>query len=132
MRERMRPIVSTRNCRTRFPDRRPNQSNYTHTPEIYDEVEGIFPDGQYTLVECDRQNNGGPSHIDIWKLKLDARGEYERLTFFGEYAGYKSSNPVVSDDGKFFAFQMGVSRSATGSIGRGIMVYDLEKARQAK
>jgi hypothetical protein len=103
-------------------------TRYTDTPEIYDEVEGIFPNGEYTLVECDRHNGRGSGHIDIWKLKLDGSGELERLTHFSDYAGFKASNPVVSDDGRFIAFQLGKSRDAPG-VGHGLFIYDLEKAK---
>jgi Tol biopolymer transport system component len=102
-------------------------TNYSNSPGQYDEPEGIFPDGQFTLVECDRQNLQGPGHVDLWKLKLDGSGAYERLTYFSDYPGFKASNPVVSDDGKFIAFQMAKSREAAG-IGHGIFLYDLEKA----
>jgi hypothetical protein len=102
-------------------------TNCTHSPEIYDEVEGIFPDGNYAMVECDQQRPGGPANIDIWRLKLDGSGEYQRMTFFSDYPGYKSSNPVVSDDGRFFAFQMGLSRNAPG-VGHGVFLYDFAKA----
>ena len=27
--------------------------------------------GQYTLVECDKQNRKGSGYVDLWKLKLD-------------------------------------------------------------
>ena len=103
-------------------------TNYSNSPGQYDEPEGIFPDGQYTLVECDKQNLQGPGHVDLWKLKLDGSGQYERLTFFSDYPGYKASNPVVSDDGKFIAFQMAKSREAAG-VGHGIFVYDIEKGK---
>jgi hypothetical protein len=103
-------------------------TNYTKSPDDYDEVEGISPDGQYALIECDKQNHQGPGHIDIWKLKLDG-SEYKRLTFFSDYPGYKASNPVVSDDGRFFAFQMGMSRNAAG-VGHGLFIYDIEKAEK--
>ena len=106
-------------------------TNYSNSPGQYDEPEGIFPDGQYTLVECDKQNMKGPSYVDLWKLKLDGSGQYERLTFFSDYPGFKASNPVVSDDGKFIAFQMAKSREAAG-IGHGIFVYDVEKAKGAR
>ncbi len=102
-------------------------TNYTHSPDVYDEVEGIYPDGQYTLVECDRHNHQGPGHIDIWKLKLDGSGQYQRLTFFSNYPGYKASNPVVSDDGQFIAFQLGMSKNAAG-VGHGIFIYNIEKS----
>ena len=106
-------------------------TNYSNSPGQYDEPEGIFPDGQYTLVECDKQNLKGPGYVDLWKLKLDGSGHYERLTFFSDYAGYKASNPAVSDDGRFIAFQMAKSREAAG-VGHGIFVYDLEKAKGSR
>jgi hypothetical protein len=105
-------------------------TNYSNSPGQYDEPEGIFPDGRYTLVECDKQNLKGPGYVDLWKLKLDGSGHYERLTYFSDYPGYKASNPVVSDDGKFVAFQMARSREAAG-IGHGIFVYDIENAQKA-
>src|ERR1035437_7245376 len=101
--------------------------DYSNSPGQYDEPEGIYPDGQFTLVECDKQNHQGPNHVDLWKLKLDGSGQYERLTFFSDYPGYKASNPVVSDDGKFIAFQMAVSKDAAG-VGHGIFIYDIGKA----
>jgi len=104
-------------------------TNYSNSPGQYDEPEGIFPDGQYTLVECDKQNLKGSGYVDLWKLKLDGSGAYQRLTYFSDYAGYKASNPVVSDDGKFIAFQMAKSREAAG-IGHGIFVYDIQKAEK--
>ncbi|MDB6054435.1 MAG: hypothetical protein JWN25_1958 [Verrucomicrobiales bacterium] len=104
-------------------------TNYSDSPGQYDEPEGIFPDGQYTLVECDKQNLKGPSYVDLWKLKLDGSGHYERLTYFSDYPGYKASNPVVSDDGKFIAFQMAKSRDDAG-VGQGIFIYDIEKAKK--
>src|SRR5262245_31195297 len=30
--------------------------NYSNAPDQYDEAEGIFPDGKFTCVECDREN----------------------------------------------------------------------------
>ena len=102
-------------------------TNYSNAPDQYDEPEGIYPDGQYTLVECDKQSRQGPGHVDLWKLALDGSGAYERLTYFSDYPGYKASNPVVSDDGKFIAFQMAKSREAAG-VGHGIFIYDLQKA----
>ncbi|HVV69951.1 MAG TPA: hypothetical protein VHI52_00110 [Verrucomicrobiae bacterium] len=103
-------------------------TDYSNSPGQYDEPEGIYPDGQYTLVECDKQNHQGPNHVDLWKLKLDGSGNYvERLTHFSDYPGFKASNPVVSDDGKFIAFQMAQSRDAAG-VGHGLFLYDIEKA----
>src|SRR2546429_906908 len=49
-------------------------TNLTDSPGEYDEPEGIFPDGRFTLVECDKQNKKGPGCVDLWKLRLDGGG----------------------------------------------------------
>jgi hypothetical protein len=104
-------------------------TNYSDAPDQYDEPEGIAPDGRWSLVECDREglSGRGPGHVDIWKLSLDGKRTWERLTYFNKYPGYKASNPVVSDDGKFMAFQMARSRDPAG-VGYGIFLYDFAKA----
>ena len=79
---------------------------------IYNEVEGIFPDGKYTLVESSKQvetlgGEHGSREIDIWKLRMDGTGkDMVRLTNFNDYQGWKASNPVVSTDGRHMAFQI--------------------------
>jgi len=109
--------------------------NYSKAPDRYDEPEGIFPDGKHTLVECDMHADKGAGDIDIYKLALDGSGKIERLTFFGDYPGYKSSNPVVSDDGRYMAFQYAKKGDWAG-VGRGILIFDLalweEMCRQHK
>lgn len=99
--------------------------NYSNAPGQYDEPEGIFPDGKYTLVECDRQNGKGWQFIDLWKLRLDGSGHLERLTFFSDYPGYKASNGVISDDGHYLAFQAAKSDEPAG-VGHGIFILDLQ------
>ena len=92
----------------------------------YNEVEGIFPDGEHALVESSREQvQQNSNYIDIWKLKLepDSR-DFTRVTRWGEYAGYKASNPVVSPDGRRIAFQSARSRDPAG-VGYGIFVLDL-------
>lgn len=102
--------------------------NHSKAPTTYNECEGIFPDGKYTLVEADRQcdtlgGRRGPWNIDIWKLKLDGTGKnFERLTFFNDYDGGKASNPVVSTDGKYMAFQSANTKDPAG-VGYGILLY---------
>jgi hypothetical protein len=54
----------------------------------------------------------------------------ERLTFFNDFPGFKASNPVVSDDGQFIAFQMARVGDPAG-VGRGIFVYDIAGAASA-
>jgi hypothetical protein len=103
--------------------------NDSDAADQYDEPEGIAPDGKWTLVETDRESytGRGSTHVDIWKLSLDGRKTWERLTSFNKYPGYKASNPVVSDDGRFMAFQMARSRDPSG-VGYGIFLYDFAKA----
>src|SRR5215471_739763 len=103
---------------------------YRKIPDEYNEVEGIFPDGKSALVESSREQ-GGPErqnsrYIDIWRLKLEPNSaDYVRMTHWGEYEGYKASNPVVSPDGKWFAFQSARSKDPAG-VGYGIFLYRLE------
>jgi hypothetical protein len=89
----------------------------------YNEVEGIFPDGQYALVESSReQAKHDSNHIDIWKLKLEPNStDYVRMTRWGDYPGYKASNPVVSPDGRTIAFQSARSADPAG-VGYGIFL----------
>ena len=81
-------------------------TNFSKAPGTYNEVEGIFPDGEYTCVEADRQcdtlgGQRGSGNIDIWKLRLDGTGkDFTRLTHFNDFEGGKASNPVVSTDGR--------------------------------
>jgi Tol biopolymer transport system component len=100
--------------------------NYSKAPKQYDEPEGIFPDGKHTLVECDKHVRRGSQYIDLYKLALDGSGRTERVTFFSDYPGYKASNPVVSDDGNYIAFQVARKGDMAG-VGRGILIFDLEK-----
>ncbi len=103
-------------------------TNFSKAPGTYNEVEGIFPDGLYTAVEADRQCEqlGGPrgaGNIDIWKLRLDGIGkDFTRLTNFNDYEGGKASNPVLSTDGRFMAFQSAKTTDPAG-VGYGILIY---------
>lgn len=104
---------------------------YSLAPDQYDEPEGIFPDGKHTLVECDKHNRKGVQYIDIYKLALDESGKSERLTFFSDYPGYKASNPVVSDDGRYMAFQY-AKRGDPAGVGRGLLIFDLGMYERTK
>jgi Tol biopolymer transport system component len=99
--------------------------NYSNAPGQYDEPEGIFPDGKYTLVECDKHNHKGIQYDELYKLALDGSSRTERLTHFTDYPGYKASNPVVSDDGRYIAFQYAKYGDPAG-VGRGLLVFDLQ------
>jgi len=105
--------------------------NYSNAPDQYDEPEGIFHDGEFITVECDKHNTRGIHFNDIYKLALDGSGKMERLTHFADYKGYKSTNPVISDDGKFMAFQYAKEGDPAG-VGRGILIMDLINYEQLK
>lgn len=103
-------------------------------PNHHNEPEGIYPDGEHTLVESSRQFIGEKlrnpvQYIDIWRLSLDGGDCWQRITHFTDYKGYKSSNPVVSDEGHYIAFQMAKLGDPAG-VGRGLFILDL-KAMQA-
>jgi len=96
----------------------------------YNEAEGIYPDGDFLLVESSR-DQGGPERqdsrcIDLWKLRLgpDVQ-DFRRVTRWGDYEGYKASNPVVSPDGKWIAFQSARNDEPAG-VGHGIFLIELK------
>ena len=105
-------------------------TTYRKLPDEYNEVEGVSPDGKWTLVESSREQ-GGPERqnsrfIDIWKLTLEPNSpDFVRLTRWGDYEGYKASNPVVSNDGRRIAFQSARNTEAAG-VGHGIFLLTLK------
>jgi len=94
----------------------------------YNEVEGVSPDGAWALVESSRDQGADRQdsrHIDLWKLTLAPNAtEFVRMTRWGDWDGYKASNPTVSPDGRWFAFQSARSSDPAG-VGYGIFLYRL-------
>jgi Tol biopolymer transport system component len=111
--------------------------NQTAAIGFYNEPEGIFPDGRYTCVESDHQSRayGDPAsfrNIDIWKLGLDGTGrDFTRLTTFNAHEGWKASNPVVSRDGRFMAFQVARTADEAG-VGYGILLMHFDRPAEPK
>jgi Tol biopolymer transport system component len=74
---------------------------------------------------------GGPERqnsrfIDIWKLRLEPdSSDFSRLTRWGDYESYKASNPVVSGDGRWMAFQSARNDEAAG-VGHGLFLLRLK------
>ena len=93
----------------------------------YNEVEGIYPSGEYALVESSREQvKHNSSYIDIWRLKLEPDSpDFVRMTHWGDYPGYKASNPVVSPDGRTIAFQSARNSDAAG-VGYGIFLLKVQ------
>lgn len=101
-------------------------TRYLQVESEYDEAEGIDPDGKSIIVESSRDQGAGKQdskHIDIWRLRLvpDSK-DFVRLTHWGDFDGYKASNPVVSPDGKWIAFQSARSVDPAG-VGYGLFLY---------
>jgi Tol biopolymer transport system component len=101
-------------------------TNLSRSPDHYEEIEGMFPDGKHTLVERAEHHGNHWPLIDAWKLALDGSGKAERLTFFTDFKGYKAGEPVVSDDGKHLAFTLGKSGMEAGQ-GFGLFLMELGK-----
>jgi hypothetical protein len=100
-------------------------TNYTKTPEQYDEAEGVFPGGRYAMVESDRHGVNRQWKIDVYRLALDGSNRADRMTFFqsGD-TPYHGSNPVVSPDGRWAVVQLGIHGMGAGQ-GRGLVLVDL-------
>ena len=101
-------------------------TSYLKVPDEYNEVEGIYPDGRHILVESSRDQKTATSKtIDIWKLRLDSNGtDMRRMTRWSDFEGHKASNPVVSPDGRRFAFQQGRTGKDESGVGYGIFVFN--------
>ena len=105
-------------------------TDFSQAPTIYNEVEGVFPDGQYTLVESSKQvetlgGEHGSHEIDIWKLRMDGTGkDFVRVTRFNDHQGWKASNPVISTDGRQMAFQVARTADEAG-VGYGLILMTL-------
>lgn len=101
-------------------------TNFTHTPEHYEEIEGIFPDGKSTTVERNEHHGKPWPMIDAWRVWFDGSRPPQRLTRFLDFPGYKASNYVVSDDGRLMAFQVGKAGDEAG-VGYGVFLMDLTR-----
>jgi len=104
-------------------------TKYTDLSNSYNEAEGIFPDGDFMVIESDRHQpmeERNKYKLDIYKLKLDGSGEVERLADFSTryFNRIKSDNPVVNKTGNIIAHQFGFQKGA--GDGRGIFLLDLE------
>lgn len=108
---------------TRLPNGK-NMIHYRHDGE-YDEVEGIAPGGNWTAVECGKQDKPGLPPLDICRLELTPGGAMSTLVVGSEPGSTRSiSNPVVSPDGQWIAFQS--SDSSDPDIGAGNGLYLLK------
>jgi hypothetical protein len=103
-------------------------TTYRTSDSEYNEPEGIFPDGNFELVESSRDKNVTSSqsqHIDLWKLQLKPHSRnFVRLTRFGDLGPFEASNGVVSPDGQWIAFQQSTTGALEGT-GQGVYLMQL-------
>ena len=98
-------------------------TRYPTPANLYAEVEGIFPDGRRTLVECAQDRAKG---MDLCVLDLDpAKPRYTRMTNIVQYGGWKYGNPVVRPDGRMIAAQIGSTDVIDAGVGQGIVLMVL-------
>jgi len=98
-------------------------TNYSQSP-VYEEAEGVAPNGAWVLVERDLDNVFLPGPLDIWLLPLDGSQAWDRLTRFNRYRGWYASNPTVNPSGTHIAFQLSIDGDVVAE-GGGILLFDL-------
>lgn len=106
-------------------------TDLSHAPESYDEAEGVFPDGRWTMIESDRHLPAALRNkykVDIFRMRLDGSGQVEQLADLAQRfpETHRSDNPVVDPTGRYIAYQYGFSQGG-GAKGRGIFLLDLQK-----
>ncbi len=98
-------------------------TEYPTPSTLYNEVEGILPDGKRTMVECAQDRSKG---MDLCVLDLDpAKPRYTRMTNIVQYGGWKYGNPVLHPDGRVMAAQVGSANVIDAGVGQGIVLMDL-------
>lgn len=98
-------------------------TRYPTPAGLYAEVEGVFPDGKRTLVECANDRTAG---MELCVLDLDPKHPtFTRLTHITDFGRWKYGNPVVSPDGRRIAAQIGPADVVDAGVGLGIVVMDL-------
>ena len=94
----------------------------------YAEVEGIAPGGIWSTVECGVQDKAALPPLDICRLELKAGGGgvLTRIVRGAEPGRAQDiSNPVVSPDGKWVAFQRSIRDDPDIGGGNGVFLLRL-------
>lgn len=101
---------------------------YHSVPGEYAEVEGIAPDGSWTTVECGAAQRWGL--LDICRLDLVEGGALRPLVVGTEPGKtHLISNPVISPDGKWIAFQSGDEKVGEPGDGLGVFIIGVPGTR---
>jgi len=101
-------------------------TTYRTPPGLYGEIEGIFPDGKRTLVECSGDRSAGMDLCVLDLKPVDPR--YTRITRIMDYGRWKYGNPVVDPAGRQIAAQVGSADVIDAGVGQGIVLIDVPEA----
>jgi Tol biopolymer transport system component len=110
----------------------PNGADVTYYrhPGEYDEVEGIAPGGDWAAVECGKQDAAALPPLDICRLELEPQGAISTLVIGSAPGSTRGvSNPVVSPDGRWIAFQRSDSSDPDVGAGTGLYLMRLPDSR---
>jgi hypothetical protein len=102
--------------------------NHSRSP-WFDEADGVFPDGRSTVVVRELDRVLIPRHVDLWRLTLDGRAQWRRLTWLTRYRGHGASNAAVGPDGRRIVFQLRRTDAPPGN-GTALLLLDLDAAGQ--
>lgn len=97
----------------------------------YAEMEGIAPGGAWTTVECGVQDKAALPPLDICRLELTSGGggAMQRMVRGAEPGRAQDiSNPVISPDGKWVAFQRSVRDDPDIGGGNGVFLMQIPAA----
>lgn len=94
----------------------------------YNEIEGIAPDESWALVECGPRTRSGIGPLDLCRLELRPHGAMTPLVVTPRPSTRKTTNGVVSPDGRWIAFQAADSRAEYG-VGDGIYLLRIDTRR---
>ena len=118
---------------------------YINEPNVHNECEGIFPDGEHCCLETSHDMVPVGRYTiktrDLWKLKLDGSGRRVRMTRFHDRpewidthpnapmgpwraSPWLATNSNVSPDGRWLAYMVNVLYDEAG-YGRGLGLLDL-------
>jgi hypothetical protein len=114
-------------------DLRTNKVAALTTSHGYLEVEGVFPDGKYSLSEHypDHASDGATHKVDLWRLSLDGRGDLRPVTTYNRIdPRLKSNQGVISPDGRWMAFSVSTDEieAKVPGQGMGLFLMDLKAA----
>lgn len=97
---------------------------YRSEEREYNEIEGMAPDESWALVECGPRTRSGIGPLDLCRLELAPNGVMTPLVVTPRPSTRKTTNGVVSPDGRWIAFQAADSGAEYG-VGDGIYLLRL-------